>query len=183
MLKPSKQIIIDFIVSCLEKGEQRGDILVKAGKKWGTSKSAFDRWLKIAKQQHTERQQAIKSRLIEVDTQSAIDARKKAIMTADERKEYLTKIIMGEVEVPYTEVKWDKVQNKFVTIHFKELPGHQARINAIAELSKMEGDYAPTKVAQTDADGNDIERMIDKLSPEEMLFLSNIQQKTNAASN
>ncbi|HEY9363461.1 MAG TPA: hypothetical protein VIQ00_09385, partial [Chitinophagaceae bacterium] len=95
--------------------------------------------------QHTIKQEAIKKELAEIDKQAAIEARKKAIMTADERKEYLTKIVNGEIEVPYTEVKWDKKQNKFVTIKFVELANHAARINAIAELNKMEGDYAPTK--------------------------------------
>lgn len=156
MPKPGKQTIIDFIISCLENGEQRGNILVKAGKRWGTSKSAFDRLLKIAKEQHTIKQQDIKSKLAELDTANAIEARKKAIMTAEERKEYLTKIINGEIEVPYTEVKWDKNQEKFVTIKFVELANHSSRISAIAELNKMEGDYSPIKVAQTDKDGNNV---------------------------
>jgi len=79
-------------------------------------------------------------------------------MTADERKEYLTKIVNGEVEVPYTEVKWDANTKKFVTIKFIELAGHTARISAISELNKMEGDYAPTKIANTDKDGNDVKQ-------------------------
>jgi hypothetical protein len=155
-VKPNKQVIIDFIVSCLKKGEQRGNILVKVGKKWGTSKSAFDRLLKNAKEQHTAQQQALNDKLAAVDAQEAIEARKKAIMTANERKEYLTRIILGEIKVPYKEVKWDRVKEEFVTIDFVELAGHSARISAIAELNKMEGAYAPTKVAQTDTEGNDV---------------------------
>jgi hypothetical protein len=156
MRKPDKQTIIDFIISCLEKGEQRGNILVKTGKKWGTSKSAFDRWLKIAKQQLTNKQQAIKKELEAIDKAAAIEARKKVIMTSDERKEYLTKLILGQIEIPYSEAKWDRNQSKFVTIKFVEVANPQARISAIAELNKMEGDYSPLKVAQTNVEGNDI---------------------------
>lgn len=150
MPKPDKQYIIDFIISCIEKGEQRGNILVKAGKKWGTSKSAFDRMLKIAKEQHTERQQAIKSKLAIVDEQSAIEARKKAIMTADERKELLTKIANGEIRIKKPFVIAGKI------MEYPAEPDHADRMKAMAELSKMSGDYAPSKVANTDKDGNDV---------------------------
>jgi hypothetical protein len=147
--KPARQVIIDFIIHCLKNGEQRGKILVKAGKKWGTSKSAFDRFLKIAKEQHSIAAEAIKKELVAIDTAAAIEARKRDILTAEERKEYLTKIVKGEIEVPYKEAKWDQITKKFVTLSFIELPNHTARINAIAELNKMEGDYAPTKVEET----------------------------------
>jgi hypothetical protein len=140
MRKPDKQTIIDFIISCLEKGEQRGNILVKTGKKWGTSKSAFDRWLKIAKQQLTDKQQAIKKELEAIDKAAAIEARKKAIMTADERKEYLTKIINGEVKFK----KPFFVKGKIM--EYPAEPDVADRMKAISELNKMEGDYAETAI-------------------------------------
>lgn len=156
MIKANIQIIIDFIITCLEKGEERGNILTKVGKKWGSSKSAVDRYLKIAKEQHRIKQETIKKSLAELDKQAALDARKKAIMTADERKEYLTKLIKGEVKVPYTEIKWNPKTSKFVKHNFIEVAPHSARISAISELNKMEGDYAPAKVAQTDVEGNNL---------------------------
>jgi hypothetical protein len=157
--KTNRQVIIDFVVSCLENGEQRNSILAKVGKKWQKEKispRSFDRLLKIAKQEHIAKQEAIKIQLAEVDKQAAIEARKKAIMTAEERKEYLTKLILGQIEIPYSEAKWDRNQSKFVTIKFVEVANPQARISAIAELNKMEGDYSPLKVAQTNVEGNDI---------------------------
>lgn len=159
-LKSNKQVIVDFIVSCLEKGERRNVILAKVGKKWQNtpvSPRTFDRLLKIANTQHQEKQQHIKVELAKVDAYAAVEARKKAIMSTEERKEYLTKLIYGEIEVPYKEVKWNPVTKAFETIEFVELAGHTARINAIAELNKMEGDYAPNKIAQTDTAGHDIE--------------------------
>ena len=160
MIKPSIQIVIDFIITCLEKGEERGNILVKVGKKWGTSKSALDRYLKIAKEQHSIKQKSIKESLVQLDKQAAVIARKKAIMTADERKEYLTKLIKGEIKVPYTEVKWNPKTLKFSKHQFVEVAPHSARITAISELNKMEGDYAPTKVSQTDSSGKDVNPII-----------------------
>jgi len=146
MPKADKQIIIDFIIKGIEEGKPRGTLLSTTVKKWQMSDRTFDRHWKIANAQHVIRQEALKKELAEVDKQAAIEARKRAIMSAEERKEYLTKLINGKIKVPYTEVKWDAVQKKFVTIKFVELATHSSRISAIAELNKMEGDYAPQKI-------------------------------------
>ena len=145
MIKSNKQVIIDFIISCLKVGEDRKKILAKIGKKWQISERTLDRYLKISNQQHTEEQQVIKDKLAEVAQQAAIDTHKKAILTADERKELLTKIAKGEIEIPLIEKRWNGKTKKFATLSFKGLPPHTARISAISELNKMEGDYAPIK--------------------------------------
>ena len=173
MIKPHKQIQIDFVISCLQKGEQRGKILAKFVKKWQTSERGFDRVWKIAKQQHTDNQQLIKEKLAAIDIAAATNARKKAIMTADERKEYLTKIILGEIQVPYQEVKWNPLTKEFETIDFVELANHSTRISAISELNKMEGDYAPTKVANTDSEGNDVQPPLSPVQYEKLIELVN----------
>lgn len=156
MAKANTQIIIDYIVSCIANGEQRGNILVKAGKKWGTSKSAFDRLLKIAKDQHTVAQQLIKSKLAIIDEQAAINSRKKAIMNADERKEWLTKMINGEMKAKRPFVINGKI------MEYPEDPSHNDRLKALAELNKMDGEYAPTKTAFTDTAGKDVFQIIMK---------------------
>ena len=147
MPKPSKQIIIDAIIKGIAIGKERGQLLGTIGKKWEVSRTTFDRLWKIANEQHRESHAKVKAALAKVDIEMAIEARKKAIMSADERKEYLTQIIRGEIEVPYSEAKWDKVTEKFVKIPFMELAGHSSRISAIAELNKMDGEYAATKSA------------------------------------
>lgn len=156
MPKPNKQIQIDFIINCLKNGEQRGNILVKAGKKWGMSKSAFDRYLKIAKDQYSITQGLLKKELAAIDTSAAIEARKKAIMTADDRKEELSKACLDLIQKTKGEKKFTFFQaGKIVQSHNGEifmLPiDTQAKIldtvkGLIAELNKMEGDYAPTKI-------------------------------------
>jgi hypothetical protein len=150
--KPARQVIIDFIIHCLKNGEQRGNILVKAGKKWGISKSAFDRFLKTAKEQHSIAAEAIKKEMVAIDTAAAIEARKRDIMTADQRKEYLTIIINCKTDIK----KFDRQFFQIVELPDgrKEFISMADKLKAISELNKMEGDYAPTKVAQTDKDGN-----------------------------
>ncbi|MEN6384062.1 MAG: hypothetical protein ABFD79_02580 [Phycisphaerales bacterium] len=157
MAKPNKQVIIDFIVACLEKGEQRGKILVKAGKKWGTSKSAFDRLLKIAKEQHTVKQDAIKKKLQEIDEAAAIEARKLDVMTSYERMQMLTKIARGQIIITRTipENEGDPVFENIIKPDSIDIKA------AIAELNKMDGSYTPIKVANTDKNGEDVQPLSD----------------------
>lgn len=47
-----------------------------------------------------------------------------------------------------------------------------------AELNKMDGDYAPTKIANTDKEGNDVKRFdLSKLTDDELRILAEIQCK------
>jgi hypothetical protein len=154
--KSNKQVIVDFIVSRLEKGEQRATILAKVVKKWQSSVRTFDRLLKIANEQYSNRLHLASKAADDTYVAMKAEAAKEAVMSKQEREEYLTKLIKGDIEIPYTEVKWNPVSKSFETIQFVELASHGARISAISELNKMGGDYAPSKVAQTDKDGNDV---------------------------
>lgn len=139
MPKPDKQIIIDAIIKGIEQGKDRAKLLATFGKERQLSQRTFDRHWKTAQEQHIDRQQALKERLTKVDEQAAIEARKKAIMTADERKEYLTKLVNGEIKAKRPFVIGGKI------MEYQEEPTHSDRIKAIAELNKMDGDYAPVK--------------------------------------
>lgn len=157
--KPNEQAQIDFIAELLIKGEKRNAILGKFGKKWeNVSRTTFDRRLKAATEASQAQQRRIQEKA-EGNVAKKVEALESKIMSAIERKDYLTKIITGEIEIPYTEVKWDTVQKKFVTIKFVELAPHTARISAIAELNKMDGEYAPHKTDIT-SNGKGIKSII-----------------------
>lgn len=175
MAKANKQTVIDAIIKQIEQGKATEKICAAICSKFQFTERTFYNRFKIANQQHIDKQQKIKAKIAEVEEQAAIDARKKAIMTAEERKEFLTKLIHGEIKVPYAEVKYNPAKKKFEVIQFVELASHQSRINAIAELNKMEGDYAPTKIAQTDGKGNDIP--VNKLSDADLNSLAAIIKK------
>ena len=150
MPKPNKQIIIDAIIKGIEQGKTFDTCLKLCGTKWNLTRSTFIRRWKDANEQHIAKQCGIKSKLAIIDEQAAIEARKKAIMSADERKEYLTKLISGEIKAKQPFVIAGKI------MEYPSEPNHSDRIRAIAELNKMEGDYAPTKVAQTNGAGDDV---------------------------
>lgn len=172
MPKPSTQTIIDAITKGIEQGADRGKLLASIGKKWQLSQRTFDRYWKTANEQHTAKQQGIKSKLAIIDEQAAIEARKKAIMSAEERKEWLTKVVNGEIEVILKKPFWNPKLQVMQFVPVSNPADITERLRASAELSKMEGDYAPTKVASTDVAGNDVaatltdeqvDRILDKI--------------------
>ena len=172
MPKPDKQILIDAIIKGIEQGNDRGKLLATIAKKWQISNRTFDRHWKTAQEQHIDRQQALKERLTKVDEAAAIESRKKAIMTSDQRKELLTKIANGELKIKKPFVIAGKI------MEYPAEPDASDRLKAIAELNKMDGDYAPTKIAQTNKDGDDVKPYdLSKLSDDELRILAKIQSK------
>lgn len=149
-MKASKQIIIDAIIKEIEQGKTYTKVMAVNGRKWQMPERTFNRYWKTANEQHIVKQQEIKKELAEVDKQAAIEARKEAIMTANERKELLTKIANGQMKVKKPFVISGKI------MEYLSEPDAADRMKAISELNKMDGSYAPAKIAQTDTEGNDI---------------------------
>jgi hypothetical protein len=150
MAKASSRHIIDEIIKHIEKGEKRGKVLGIIGKKWEISRTSFDRIWKIANIEASERQRKGKEAADKAYINAKADAAKKAVMSKQERLEYLTNIIKGEIKTPKLFFTDGLITKYLVEADCIE------RIKAISELNKMEGDYAPAKVAQTDKDGNDV---------------------------
>jgi len=151
MAKADKQVIIDAIIKEIEKGEGRGKVLGKIGKKWEISRTTFDRIWKTANEQQKERQRKAKDAADEAYIQASADAAKVVVMSSQERKEMLSKIARGELTLLVSDPK-----EPAKLIEVPAMVENLERIKAISELNKMEGDYAPTKVAQTNKDGEDV---------------------------
>lgn len=156
MPKPSKQVIIDAIIKEIEQGKTYTKVMAVNGRKWQMPERTFNRYWKTANEQHIVKQQEIKKELAEVDKQAAIEARKKAVMSKQERLETLTKIAKGELKVKRPFIIGGRI------MEYPSEPDAMERKAAIAEMNKMEGDYAPSKVAQTDSKGNDVEQRLTK---------------------
>jgi len=143
-MKANKQAIIDAIIKLIEQGKATEKICAAICSKFQFTERTFYNHYKIAQEQHTTKQQALKDKLAKVDEAAAIEARKKAIMSADERKELLTKLITGEIKAKRPFVIGGKI------MEYPEEPTHRDRISAIAELNKMDGAYAPLPKQQVD---------------------------------
>lgn len=154
-MKPNKQVVIDFIISKLKTGMDTEKICVLTCTKFDFTRTTFYNRFKIAQFEHTKAQEAIRIALMKEDTKNALDTLKLDIMEVNERKELLTKIANGELKIKKPFVIAGKI------MEYPSEPDHTDRRNAIAELNKMDGAYAPAKVAQTDSKGNDIKLSID----------------------
>jgi len=172
MLKVNKQVLIDFIISCLEKGDKRSAILAKVGEEWQekVSERTFDRALKTANEQQKERLEKARKAADAAYIENNVNAVKTVLKSKIEKQAELQneinlidKQINGEVE--FTFVVGNKV-NKSHNGDVFMLPVQiqnelrARKLQYYAELNKMNGDYAPTKVANTDKDGNDVKQVI-----------------------
>jgi hypothetical protein len=156
-MKASKQIIVDLIIKELKLGKERGEILAIISKNQQLPTRTFDTYFKIAKEEHLKAQQSKKSKISSNDTIKAINEEIDQLMTVAERQSILASIARGELKIkkPFV-VSRGATQGAEIVDH-ECLPDYADRKGAIAELNKMRGDYAPTKVANTDTKGNDVE--------------------------
>lgn len=138
-MKTNHTIEIDFIKTLLAKGYDRKDILQQFTKTYKKcSVKTFDNRLKVAKGQIQAELSNISKKMNEGITKD-LEARKANILSVIERQEILSKIARGEIPLKKAMVCDGMIQEVEV------VPDWMDRKNAIAELNKMEGDYAPTK--------------------------------------
>lgn len=143
MASPGTLAQIEFIKSHLRKGGKRGGILSKFVQKWPkVSERTFTRRIRIA-----EDELQIENK--EVQKKAEEKAKKKTeeleleILTVLERKSILAQIAKGGIPLTKPMVCNGEIVQADV------IPTYTDRMNAIAELNKMDGDYAPTKTDLT----------------------------------
>lgn len=153
MPKASKQNIIDEIVKEIQKGFGRGKVMGTIGKKWEISRTTFDRYWKTANEHVADIQQRASKAADAVYIAAKERAAIAAVMSRQARLEYLTKIVHGKIKTKRAFLVNGKIKEH------PEEPDHTARIKAIVELNKMEGDYAPDKVANVTTDGEDVKQV------------------------
>lgn len=156
MPKPSKQIIIDAIIKEIEQGKTRAQTLGKIGKKWGISRTTFDRHWKTANDQQKERQDKASKAADAVYIETKAEAVKTGLKSKLEKQlelqneiNLIDQQIKGEVQ--FTFVVGNKV-NKSHNGDIFMLPVQvqndlrARKLQYYAELNKMEGDYAAANV-------------------------------------
>ncbi len=136
---PHREKIIEDILAELDFGEDRQVCLAMVVKKWQTSERTFDRYWKEALSRFNALHERTKKALDEVYIEGKKEALKKAILSKHERQEILTQIAKGEIPLTKHIVCDGVIQEVEV------VPAWADRKAAIAELNKMDGDYAPVK--------------------------------------
>ena len=135
---------IEFIIDQLNTGNvERGKVLAKFVKKWQVSDRTFDRMWKTANEQHKIEQDKIKAIKQAKYSENENNALKGLILTKNEKREYLRKVIHGEI----TFEKFIVVKGEPKKVYVKADAGEIMK--AIDIDNKMEGDYATIKTDVT----------------------------------
>lgn len=166
MPKLSKPKGIELIIVELEKGTTKVSIMANFSEKWQTPQDTFNKWYIIAINLYKNNQESINKQLACIELEQKKESLKKAILSRDERMEILTSIAKGEIPLTKPMVCDGVIQEVLV------VPNWMDRKNAISELNKMDGSYAPTK-SEVDLKGEIKTTQLDlsKLSIETLLEL------------
>jgi hypothetical protein len=140
-MKPNKEQYIDFILNELHNGNVLyKDVCDVFLRKFAITRQSFDKYWKLANEAHREAQQAIKEAKEVQTITNEIDKLKTLNLTKIDRMKIAEGIAMGKAK---------RIEGQII------VPSHADQLKALDYLAKIEGDYAPTKVAQTDVEGND----------------------------
>lgn len=132
-------MIIDEILTDIDFGVDRQTVLAGFVEKWRLSERTFDRYWASARSRYQALNLKAQKAKEEVYIQEEKKAAKKAILNKHQRQEILTQIALGELNFK------KEVATKMGIVGLQAIPDFADRKAAIAELNKMDGDYAPTK--------------------------------------
>ena len=132
-----KQAIIHETVLLIEKGLIYTEIVAVICGKFRFSNRTFDKYWKLAKEEHNRLVEQRKKILEEENIKSAQKAAQKTFLARDNKLEYLEEIIKGE---PINMTFFDNGKPK----HTQGYPNVYARMRAIELHNRMQGDDAPT---------------------------------------
>ena len=138
-MKPKKEQTVNEMLLEIEMGISYSECLRINDGLWGLPSSTFDRYWAEASKRFKARLDAIEEATTKAAVSMEIKALKKAILSKHERQEILTQIAKGEIPLIKHIVCDGVIQEVDV------VPAWADRRAAIAELNKMEGDYAPVK--------------------------------------
>jgi len=138
-MKPDREKIILDIVSEMDLGVSYTQAKAINGEKWQVPQRTFDTYWAEASERYKDILEIERNARNEVRIQMAKDSLKKAILNRHERMELLTQIAKGDISFE------KEVATKFGPITILQKPEFVDRRAAVAELNKMDGEYAPVK--------------------------------------
>lgn len=151
-VKPNKEKVIADIVSELNKGVERKDMIAKYCKKFQKSERTIDTYWKIANSRYLELQQSI-NKQIEIDsTESAKELLKQGLKSKSERLLLLQKQVDDlEMELHNNVMHFHSFSDGEIITGTRAMNSlERAKVSDViksiqSEISKIEGDYAAAK--------------------------------------
>jgi hypothetical protein len=137
-MKPNKEYCVNQILSELDWGVCHTETFAKFGTLWGISGPTFDAYWKEANRRFNLSTEEIKKAKMAFAIKEEKKAVKKAILSKYKRMELLSKIATGEIKA------WREVITDGGIQKIEYYSGAEVKA-AIAELNKMDGEYAPIR--------------------------------------
>lgn len=137
-MKPKKEQAVNEMLLEIEMGISYKECLGINGNLWKLPETTFNRYWSEASKRYKARLDAIEEATTKVAVSMEIKALKKAILSKHERQELLSKLATGEIK------SWREVITERGVVTLEYYSAAEAKQN-IAELNKMDGDYAPVK--------------------------------------
>ena len=138
--KIDKETAIKSILSDLKKGIDKPAIVSKIAHKCPkTNERTIRRWFESASIKYQEFMSKAQPIIEAKEAEALAEVAASGILSKIERQKILTDIALGNIIVPRT------IFTKMGAETIEEYPSHSDRRAAIAELNKMDGDYAPNK--------------------------------------
>ena len=150
----NKQIYIDFILKELSKGNvQHKDVICLFLPKFACTRQTFDKYWKIANETHSQQRETINNAKLEQSIETEKEAVKIGLKSKFERLLILQKEVDNctlDLENGFTEElkSTGELLTRPITIQEKTALRNTIK-NLQSEISKIEGDYAPTKAENT----------------------------------
>lgn len=160
---------ISTVAQELVNGKDRAEIMRKYAKKWQIAERTIDRYITDAKVEAQSLRRLSEKTATDTIVLETTEAVKSGLKSKLERVLLLQKLV-DDIQVDLDACNKSKKGAKVISVTDKAYMRKTIK-DIQAEISKIEGDYAPTKLAQTDKEGNDvlklskeqIDNLIDKL--------------------
>ena len=142
IMKPGDVVQVELIVEHLRKGARRSEIMPFFKEKFpNTSTITFDRRMKQAKELMQQEIAIVEKQLTANIVKQVVKSKAGKILSTIERKQILSQIAQGKMRLRKPFVVDKKIKS------ISCVPDWMDRKSAIAELNKMDGAYAPTKIS------------------------------------
>ena len=144
-MKPNKEVMITEMIAAMDFGEDRAAAMATLCEKWQIKTRTFDRYWAEARTRFEASMEVEKKAFDEVRLEAKVAAFKSQIMGKVERMEILSKIARGEIPLskPMVVSLGSGMGSEIQTTEVA--PSWLDRKLAIAELNKMDGEYAPVR--------------------------------------
>jgi hypothetical protein len=136
---PNKEIVIKEILQEMDFGTERAVCLSQVVEKWRVSSRTFDRYWSEAHSRFKAANEKDEKVFDDVRVQMKAEALKAKILGKIERMEILSSIADGSLTFQ------KEVPSKFGPQVITATPDYSDRRAALAELNKMDGEYAPIR--------------------------------------